>query len=199
MKNIKEKIEIIGAILFAVGFWIVLIWLLNKGCSTEPSPQTINKDSLYTIIAEKTQINDYLKNENKAIKAITDSLKALKPKYTKGKDRVRDSLIYVSDSVCKLNLTILYNECQKVDSINNSIISNQETHIMNDSHIIGNLTDIIAIQKYVITSDSLEKLAYKEFIKLEFKIGLRKGRRQGIAIGKVGELAKDGVYLYLKK
>ena len=198
MKNIKEKIEIIGAILFAVGFWIVLIWLLNKGCSTEPLPQTINKDSLYTIIAEKEQINDCLKNENKQIKAITDSLKALKPKVIVRYKTVYDSLLVV-DSMCIQALNALHDEHTKIDSVNNQIITNQETHIMNDSHIIGNLTDIIAIQKYVITSDSLEKLAYKEFIKLEFKRGLRKGRRQGIAIGKVGELAKDGVYLYLKK
>lgn len=166
-------------------FWGFVLAFIFKGCSTEPTPQTINKDSLYTIIAEKTQINDYLKNENKAIKAITDSLKALKPKYTKGKDRVRDSLIYVSDSVCKLNLTILYNECQKVDSINNSIISNQETHIMNDSHIIGNLTDIIAIQKYVITSDSVTIDELKMTVKKE----KRKGKLKtilGTALGVIG-------------
>ncbi len=166
-------------------FWGLIAMFIFKGCSTEPTPQTINKDSLYTIIAEKEQINNCLKNENKQIKAITDSLKALKPKYTKGKDRVRDSLIYVSDSVCKLNLTILYNECQKVDSINNSIISNQETHIMNDSHIIGNLTDIIAIQKYVITSDSVTIDELKMTVKKE----KRKGKLKtilGTALGVIG-------------
>ena len=179
-------------------FWGLIAMFIFKGCSTEPTPQTINKDSLNTIIAEKTQINDYLKNENKQIKAITDSLKALKPKVIVRYKTVYDSLLVV-DSMCIQALNALHDEHTKIDSVNNQIITNQETHIMNDSHIIGNLTDIIAIQKYVITSDSLEKLAYKEFIKLEFKRGLRKGRRQGIAIGKVGELAKDGVYLYLKK
>ncbi|WP_333727854.1 hypothetical protein, partial [Listeria monocytogenes] len=69
------------------------------------------------------------------------------------------------DSMCIQALNTLHDEHTKIDSVNNQIITNQETHIMNDSHIIGNLTDIIAIQKYVITSDSLEKLAYKEFIK----------------------------------
>lgn len=179
-------------------FWGLIAMFIFKGCSTEPTPQTINKDSLNTIIAEKTQINDYLKNENKQIKAITDSLKGLKPKVIVRYKTIYDSLLVV-DSMCIQALNALHDEHTKIDSVNNQIITNQETHIMNDSHIIGNLTDIIAIQKYVITSDSLEKLAYKEFIKLEFKRGLRKGRRQGIAIGKVGELAKDGVYLYLKK
>ena len=163
----------------------IIVLLLGNKCDNETKLTNSNKDSLNTIIAEKTQINDYLKNENKQIKAITDSLKALKPKYTKGKDRVRDSLIYVSDSVCKLNLTILYNECQKVDSINNSIITNQETHIMNDSHIIGNLTDIIAIQKYVITSDSVTIDELKMTVKKE----KRKGKLKtilGTALGVIG-------------
>lgn len=178
---------------------LFLLVVLLKDCgNSEPTPQTINKDSLYTIIAEKNQINDYLKNENKVIKAITDSLSNLKPKVIVRYKTVYDSLLVV-DTMCISALNTLHDEHSKIDSVNNRIISNQETHIMNDSHIIGNLTDIIAIQKYVITSDSLEKLAYKEFIKLEFKRGLRKGRRQGIAIGIVGELAKDGVYLYLKK
>jgi hypothetical protein len=184
MKNIKEKIEIIGAILFAVGFWIVLIWLLNKGCSTEPTQQTINKDSLYTIIAEKTQINDCLKNENKQIKAITDSLKALKPKVIVRYKTVYDSLLVV-DSMCIQALNALHDEHTKIDSVNNQIITNQETHIMNDSHIIGNLTDIIAIQKYVITSDSVTIDELKMTVKKE----KRKGKLKtilGTALGVIG-------------
>jgi len=188
MKNIKEKIEIIGAILFAVGFWIVLIWLLNKGCSTEPNPQTINKDSLYTIIAEKIQINDYLKNENKAIKAITDSLKGLKPKVIVRYKTVYDSLLVV-DSMCVKSLVKLHYEHSKIDSVNNHIITNQETHIMNDSHIIGNLTDIIAIQKYVITSDSVTIDELKMTVKKE----KRKCKLKTILGTAIGTLAGFGL------
>ena len=188
MKNIKEKIEIIGAILFAVGFWIVLIWLLNKGCSTEPNPQTINKDSLYTIIAEKAQINDYLKNENKVIKAITDSLKGLKPKVIVRYKTVYDSLLVV-DSMCVKSLVKLHYEHSKIDSVNNHIITNQETHIMNDSHIIGNLTDIIAIQKYVITSDSVTIDELKMTVKKE----KRKCKLKTILGTAIGTLAGFGL------
>ena len=188
MKNIKEKIEIIGAILFAVGFWIVLIWLLNKGCSTEPPPQTINKDSLYTIIAEKEQINDCLKNENKQIKAITDSLKALKPKVIVRYKTIYDSLLVV-DTMCVQALNTLHDEHTKIDSVNNSIITNQETHIMNDSHIIGNLTDIIAIQKYVITSDSVTIDELKMTVKKE----KRKGKLKTILGTALGTLAGFGL------
>lgn len=185
MKNITfTQVYLIS--LFAV---VIYCLFLFKGCSTEPTPQTINKDSLYTIIAEKEQIIDYNTTYNKQLNVKIDSLKALKPKFIKGKDRIKDSLIYVSDSVCKLNLTILYNECQKVDSINNSIITNQETHIMNDSHIIGNLTDIIAIQKYVITSDSVTIDELKMTVKKE----KRKGKLKNILGTALGTLAGFGL------
>jgi len=188
MKNIKEKIEIIGAILFAVGFWIVLIWLLNKGCSTEPNPQTINKDSLYTIIAEKTQINDYLKNENKAIKLITDSLKALKPKVIVRYKTVYDSLLVV-DTMCVQALNTLHDEHSKIDSVNNHIITNQETHIINDSHIINNLNGVIQIQEYIIRSDSNMINSLKMTVKKE----KRKGKLKTILGTAIGTLAGFGL------
>jgi len=188
MKNIKEKIEIIGAILFAVGFWIVLIWLLNKGCSTEPTQQTINKDSLNTIIAEKTQINDYLKNENKAIKLITDSLKALKPKVIVRYKTVYDSLLVV-DTMCVQALNTLHDEHSKIDSVNNHIITNQETHIINDSHIINNLNGVIQIQEYIIRSDSNMINSLKMTVKKE----KRKGKLKTILGTAIGTLAGFGL------
>ena len=165
-------------------FWGLIAMFIFKGCSTEPTPQTINKDSLNTIIAEKNQINDYLKNENKQIKAITDSLKALKPKVIVRYKTVYDSLLVV-DSMCIQALNALHDEHTKIDSVNNQIITNQETHIMNDSHIIGNLTDIIAIQKYVITSDSVTIDELKMTVKKE----KRKGKLKtilGTALGVIG-------------
>ncbi len=164
---------------------LFLLVVLLKDCgNSEPPPQTINKDSLYTIIAEKTQINNYLKNENKAIKLITDSLKALKPKVIVRYKTVYDSLLVV-DSMCIQALNALHDEHTKIDSVNNQIITNQETHIMNDSHIIGNLTDIIAIQKYVITSDSVTIDELKMTVKKE----KRKGKLKtilGTALGVIG-------------
>ena len=169
-------------------FWGLIAMFIFKGCSTEPAPQTINKDSLYTIIAEKAQINDYLKNENKVIKAITDSLKGLKPKVIVRYKTVYDSLLVV-DSMCVKSLVKLHYEHSKIDSVNNHIITNQETHIMNDSHIIGNLTDIIAIQKYVITSDSVTIDELKMTVKKE----KRKCKLKTILGTAIGTLAGFGL------
>ncbi len=169
-------------------FWGLIAMFIFKGCSTEPTQQTINKDSLYTIIAEKTQINDYLKNENKAIKLITDSLKALKPKVIVRYKTVYDSLLVV-DTMCVDALNTLHDEHSKIDSVNNHIITNQETHIMNDSHIIGNLTDIIAIQKYVITSDSVTI----DDLTMTVKKEKRKGKLKTILGTAIGTLAGFGL------
>ena len=169
-------------------FWGFILAFIFKGCSTEPPPPHSNKDSLNTIIAEKTQINDYLKNENKSIKLITDSLKALKPKVIVRYKTVYDSLLVI-DTMCVDALNTLHYEHSKIDSINNHIISNQETHIMNDSHIIGNLTDIIAIQKYVINSDSLTIDELTMTVKKE----KRKGKLKTILGTALGTLAGFGL------
>ena len=101
----------------------ILLTLLLKDCgNSEPTPQTINKDSLYTIIAEKNQINDYLKNENKSIKLITDSLKGLKQKVIVRYKTVYDSLLVV-DTMCVVALNTLHDEHSKIDSVNNHIIT----------------------------------------------------------------------------
>lgn len=192
-KNIKNKVittlQVIGALLFSMVFWYFVFTLFFKGCITEPTPPHSNKDSLNTIISSKESANDTLLKNNKALKAERDSLKALKPKYIKGKDRVKDSLIFVSDSVCIRNLTILYNECQKIDSVNNQIITNQESHIMNDSQIIGNLADIIAIQKHRIKTDSVDI----EYLTLTVKKEKRKGKLKTILGSALGVLGGIGI------
>ena len=184
----KLTFKNIAITIFCIALIVILLSPLLKGCNPEPHPQTINKDSLNTIIAEKTQINDYLKNENKQIKAITDSLKGLKPKVIVRYKTVYDSLLVV-DTMCVVALNTLHNEHTKIDSVNNSIITNQETHIMNDSHIIGNLTDIIAIQKYVITSDSVTIDELKMTVKKE----KRKGKLKTILGTAIGTLAGFGL------
>ena len=161
----------------------ILLTLLLKDCgNSEPIPQTINKDSLYTIIAEKEQINDYLKNENEQIKAITDSLKTLKPKVIVRYNTVYDSLLVV-DTMCVQALNTLHDEHTKIDSVNNHIITNQETHIMNDSHIIGNLTDIIAIQKLRHKKDSIRNRQLTDTIPTVKRKGYIKGFIHGFGSG----------------
>ena len=171
-----------------IGILIVILSFIMKDCSHKPNLVLTPNDSINTAIAEKEQINEYLKNDNAILKAKIDSLKALKPKVVVRYKTVYDSLIVV-DSVCVKSLNTLYNECQKVDSVNNVIISNQETHIMNDSHIIGNLTDVIALKQYRITSDSL----VIDDLNMTVKKEKRKGKLKTILGSAVGVLAGIGI------
>lgn len=163
-------------------FWGLIAMFIFKGCSTEPTPQTINKDSLNTIIAEKNQINDYLKNENKAIKAITDSLKELKPKVIVRYKTIYDSLLVV-DSMCIQALNTLHDEHTKIDSVNNHIISNQSKVIKNDSNIITNYKQISSNYKIIHTKDSIRNKQLTDTIPTVKRKGYIKGFIHGFGSG----------------
>lgn len=166
---------------------ILLLLLINK-CDSEPKPTHSNKDSLNTIIAEKEQIAEYAINENKTNKLIIDSLKHLKPKVVIRYRTVYDSLL-VTDSTCVKSINILYTECQKVDSVNNSIIDTQSKVIQNDSTIINNYKDIIAIQKMRIKTDSVDI----EYLTLSVKKEKRKGKLKTFLGSVLGTLAGFGI------
>ena len=103
-----------------------------------------------------------------------DSLLLVKQKVIQGKERVRDSLIYISDSTCKKSINILYYECVKTDSVNNSIISNLKEQTKKDSTSIAVLTHKVLIKqdrivrdstRIVQLNDTLPKVKRKGFIK----------------------------------
>lgn len=159
---------------------ILLILLFNK-CDPEPKPIT---DTTTVAIETNYKQIDSLNSINKANKSIIDSLKTLKPKVVIRYKTVYDSLLVI-DSMCVRSLNILYNECQKVDSVNNGIITRQENHIMNDSHIIGELTDNISLKNTRINNDSLFINQQKELIK--------KGKLKTILGTAIGVIAGFGL------
>lgn len=171
-----------------IGILIVILSFIMKDCSHKPNLVLTPNDSINNAIAEKEQVIYYIKNDNAILKAKIDSLKALKPKIVVRYKTVYDSLIVV-DSVCVKSLNTLYNECQKVDSVNNHIIDNQEKHIMNDSQIIGNLTDIIALKQYRINNDSTAIVELNKEVKIE----KRKGKLKTILGSAIGLLAGFGL------
>ena len=104
-------------------------------------------------------------------------------RFIKGKDRVRDSLVYVSDSVCQKSINILYYECHKVDSVNNSLISNLQEQSKKDSSTISILNHKIKVKqdrinrdstRVVQLTDTLPKVKRKGFVK-GFLIGFGSG------------------------
>lgn len=178
----KLTFKNIAITIFCIALIVILLSPLLKGCNPEPHPQTINKDSLNTIIAEKTQINDYLKNENKVIKAITDSLKGLKTKVIVRYKTIYDSLLVV-DTMCVQALNTLHDEHTKIDSVNNHIISNQSKVIKNDSNIITNYKQISSNYKIIHTKDSIRNKQLTDTIPTVKRKGYIKGFIHGFGSG----------------
>lgn len=150
-------------------------------------PTAVNNDSIYRIIAEKEQINDMIIENNKVLRIQIDSLKTLKPKVVVRYKTVYDSLI-LTDTSCINSLNMLYVQCNKVDSVNNAIITKQDSALKNYSNISGNLTDIIAMQRYKITNDSLLIKELNSNVKRKYRKGLIQGGAVGLGVGFIGAL-----------
>ena len=156
-------------------FWGLIAMFIFKGCSTEPTPQTINKDSLYTIIAEKEQIAD-------SIKTKIDTVEIVRNKIVTKYKTVYDTIIKQAPDTCKTYLIALDKECGIKDSIN-------EVQLTNYSNLTGELTGIIALQKTIIKSDSLTIDELKMTVKKE----KRKGKLKTILGTALGALSGFGL------
>jgi len=166
---------------------IVIASFFIKGCKDKPDLVIVPNDGLNAIIKDKEVTVNYYLNKAKSDSLKIDSLKHLKPKVIIRYKTVYDSLLIV-DTMCVNSLVTLHDEHSKIDSVNNAIITNQESHIMNDSHVIGNLTDIVALQKHKLTSDSLAIIEISKEVKHKYRKGLMQGGLVGIGIGFIGTL-----------
>lgn len=124
-----------------------------------------------------------------------DSLQLVKQKVIKGRERVRDSLIYISDSTCRKTINILYYECQKTDSVNNNIILNLQEKNKKDSISISALKHKINTKQERIKRDSTRIVALIDTIPRV----KRKGFFKGFAIGfGSGAASKQGFDILTK-
>lgn len=192
MNEDKHITEIIASKAFRMFLGLVLLAIIVFAllyCNSNPQPinePIENTNPLNEIVKDKEAINAVLIENNKVLRDSLFMILHQKPKYIRGRDRVKDSLIYVADTACINSLVTLYNQCAKVDSMNEYIIANQSGQIANLVTITNNQQDIIDIRNYQHGVDSVNEIAYKEQIKAEIKNGKRKYRRgllQGGAVG----------------
>lgn len=165
---------------------LLLIIVALFTCNSKPQPinePIVNTNPLNEIVQNKDAIIETAKQR---IEQLKDSLAMVnKPKIIYRKIYVYDSLL-IADTACINSLVTLYNQCAKVDSINEFIISNQSSQIANLVTVTNNQQDIIDIKKYQHGVDSINEIAYKERIIAEIKTAKRKYRKgllQGGAVG----------------
>lgn len=183
MTNLTEK-KYFKWFLGAVLLLLIIVALFT--CNSKPQPinePIVNTNPLNEIVQDKDAIIETAKQR---IEQLKDSLAMVnKPKIIYRKIYVYDSLL-IADTSCINSLVTLYNQCAKVDSVNEFIISNQSNQIANFITITNNQQDIIDIRNYQHGVDSVNEVAYKEQIKVEIKNSKRKYRRgllQGGAVG----------------
>ena len=165
---------------------LLLIIVALFTCNSKPQPINeliVNTNPLNEIAQDKDAIIETAKQR---IEQLKDSLAMVnKPKIIYRKIYVYDSLL-IADTACINSLVTLYNQCAKVDSVNEYIISNQSNQIAEFITLTNNQQDIIDIRNYQHGVDSVNEVAYKEQIKVEIKNSKRKYRRgllQGGAVG----------------
>lgn len=168
---------LLAMILFA------LLW-----CNSNPQPinePIVNTNPLNEIVKDKDAIILASKEHIASLKAKLDSASKVKPSIVYRKIYVYDSLI-IADTACVNSLVTLYNQCAKIDSVNEYIIANQSSQIANLISVTNNQNDIIDIRNYQHDVDSVNEVKYNEMIQSEIKNGKRKYRKgllQGGAVG----------------
>lgn len=185
------KIGLVAAFILALIF-IPTYCGLNKLRSIK-SPT--NNNNQYISEAKDDSILNEMARDNHILQKKYDSLQLVKQKVITGRERVRDSLIYISDSTCRNNINILYYECQKTDSVNNNIILNLQEKNKKDSTSISVLKHKINTKQERINRDSTRIVALLDTIPRV----KRKGFFKGFAIGfGSGAAAKQGVDILTK-
>lgn len=119
---------------------ILIAFILFRSCDSKP---IINTPPIHDTIYKKETVQYNIFNK---LKLKNDSLLALKPKLIVRYKTVYDSL-YITDTLCKGSLVVLYNEFTRVNTLNDSIIKN-------DSLAKVSLINIIALKQSHITIDS---------------------------------------------
>lgn len=191
MNEDKHITEIIASKAFRIFLGLLLLAIIVFAllyCNSKAQP--INEP-----ITPINQLNGIVVNEYKAIaksdsiiKDLTTKLEVAnnaKQKIVYRKIYIYDSLL-IADTACIKSLVTLYNQCAKVDSVNEYIISNQSNQIAEFITLTNNQQDIIDIRNYQHGVDSVNEIGYKEQIKAEVKNGKRKYRKcllQGGAVG----------------
>lgn len=174
---------------------LLLIIVALFTCNSKPQPinePIVNTNPLNEIVQDKDAIIETAKQR---IEQLKDSLAMVnKPKIIYRKIYVYDSLL-IADTACINSLVMLYNQCAKVDSVNEYIISNQSNQIAEFITLTNNQQDIIDIRNYQHGVDSVNEIGYKEQIQLEvkntkrkYRKGLLQGGAVGLGVGFIGGL-----------
>lgn len=181
------KTGLIAAFILAL---ILIPTCIGLRQSKETPKQNTNVQQYISETKDNILLNEMAKDKH-ILELKCDSLLKLKQKVIAGKERVRDSLIYISDSVCRKSINILYYECQKVDSVNNSLISNLKEQKEKDSTSIAVLGHKVLVKQERIIRDSTRIVQLTDTLPRVKRKGFIKGFLYGFGSGAAASKGVD--------
>lgn len=182
MENKNFRIMLGMLILFLICYALLYC---NRG-EKKMFIHSVNNDSIYKVIAEKEKLNIEAFKTNKLLAIKLDSLSKVKAKVVHHYHTTYDSLI-INDTSCVGSLNVLYKECNKVNKVNDSIISDKTKQVANLITITNNQHNIIDIQRFKTTNDSITMLDLKESFKVQKKRNIVRVI-VGVCVGLIGGL-----------
>lgn len=151
---------------------LALLMTCKNKPKTKPVPGTIDKK----IDSIKVHINkDSL---------IIDSLMKLKPKIKMVYKTKYDTIYQQAPDTCQIYLTQLNNECLKLDSFNNGIITRQETQLISYSELVNTMQQKANMQDLRHIEDSLSIGTLQRKLKRTRKLAVA-GLFGGVIMGAV--------------
>ena len=190
------KIKYIAILVFLALVLVLLIPTCNKYANSIKLFTKQKQTALDSSITSTKNTIELLEAKNKLLLLSIDSLKHIKVKFKTSYATLYDSIyIEVNDS-CKIYLSALNKECLRLDSVNNKIITEQDSAIINYELTAFNYKELIDLKdtKIQATSDSVKCLSievkyYKKEVK-KAKIKTALGFFAGGLIGYILPISK---------
>lgn len=148
---------------------IILTLVVWKTCNDIDKPlPSFYRSVTDTIVIKENNVKENMFRYD-SLTHVIDSLKLVKNKVVVRYKTKYDSIYVVNDSVCKMALNEVNKQCMILDSTNNVIINDQESALVTLVNVVGEQSDIIKLQKFKASNDSMDAVIKLEEIKVSNK------------------------------
>jgi hypothetical protein len=161
MDSTKKKLIILALIILTLVVW--------KTCKDIDKPlPSFYSNATDTIVIKENNVKENMLRYD-SLTHVIDSLKLVKGKVVIRYKTKYDSIYIVNDSACRVALNEVNKQCMILDSTNNVIIDNQESSLVTLVNVVGEQSDIIKLQKFKASKDSIDSAIKLEELKVSNK------------------------------
>lgn len=189
MNKVKEFIKKYWIVLLAVIWIIFMVWLNNSTNEwllspifekKKPTPQA----TVQPIIDQKQNMIDSLLVTVNRMIASTNSSKQSIIIQREGFTNNYQHALETSPEICLPTIKIMYRQAMQMDSTSQRVIRKQDSTILSYSRVVGEYSDVMALQKFQIQQKSDSIVQLQEQKKLDKRLARREKVKQ--VLTKVG-------------